>query len=107
MISWQLRARGHWKLALVAALLTSFATLPSGASALPEPQNESLSVTGSLTYVWHGDPARGCAREGLCDVQGSVIFQPDGSGDLFSGGPGVNVDLSGTSTVRVGSTFAG
>jgi hypothetical protein len=64
------------------------------------PANESLSVTGSLTYAWHGDPARGCAREGLCGVVGAVVFQPDGGSDAFSGGPG-NLEMSGASTVRV------
>jgi hypothetical protein len=66
------------------------------------PANESLSVTGSLTYAWHGDPARGCAREGLCGVVGAIVFKPDGSTDAFSIGQQIqNLDLSGATTVRV------
>jgi hypothetical protein len=72
------------------------------------PANESLTVTGSLTYAWHGDPARGCAREGLCGVVGAIVFRSDGSTEAFSEGQRVeSLDLTGTSTVRVRRTGPG
>ncbi len=39
---------------------------------------ESLTSTGSITYTWQGDPARGCAAAGLCGVRGEVIVHPEG-----------------------------
>src|SRR3954462_3169999 len=35
-------------------------------------------VSGALTVTWHGDPARGCADAGVCDVTGSVTLRADG-----------------------------
>ena len=44
-------------LASAGAILAGVAMLaPSAARA-----DQALSATGSLTYSWHGDPARGCA----------------------------------------------
>jgi hypothetical protein len=40
--------------------------------------DESLSVSGSITYTWQADPAHGCAAAGLCGVQGELIVQPQG-----------------------------
>src|SRR3954447_7387753 len=34
-------------------------------------------VSGALTVTWHGDPARGCADAGVCDVTGSVTVRAD------------------------------
>ncbi len=31
-------------------------------------------ATGALTITWRGDPARGCAAMGLCDISGSVSY---------------------------------
>jgi hypothetical protein len=65
--------------------------------------DEALEVTGNLTFVWHGDPARGCAAAGLCGSHGSVIVHFDGYADLTSRGHTgtVTVDsASGTARVR-------
>jgi hypothetical protein len=35
------------------------------------------SGSGQVTLTWHGAPARGGAAAGVCDVSGSLTFQPD------------------------------
>lgn len=54
--------------------------------------DESLTATGSITYTWQGDPARGCAQAGLCGVRGEMIVQPQGdtSANTFRG----TIDIS-------------
>jgi hypothetical protein len=42
----------------------------------------SLRVSGSLVATWHGDPARGCAAAGVCDVSGSATYRPGFEGRL-------------------------
>ncbi|MBV9000431.1 MAG: hypothetical protein JO304_15325, partial [Solirubrobacterales bacterium] len=63
----------------------------------------SAAASGSITYTWRGDPARGCAAVGVCGVQGALILSTQGvSGS--SGGPPGTIDVPiGTSgaTVRV------
>lgn len=41
-----------------------------------------VCATGRVTVAFAGDPAAGCAAEGLCDYSGTETFAPDGSGDL-------------------------
>jgi hypothetical protein len=43
-------------------------------------------VTGGVTVTWAGDPARGCAEAGVCDVTGSVTARATGSGGGESSG---------------------
>jgi hypothetical protein len=45
-------------------------------------------VTGGLTITWAGDPARGCADAGLCDVRGSVTVRGNGSGNSSTSSSG-------------------
>jgi hypothetical protein len=63
---------------LAAAALVTLA-VPARALA-----HESLSSTGSITYTWQGDPARGCAAAGLCGVRGEVIVGPEGGTDAIA-----------------------
>src|SRR3954447_8421617 len=35
-----------------------------------------LRTSGGMTASWHGEPARGCAEAGVCDVAGSVTLTP-------------------------------
>ena len=35
-----------------------------------------VAPTGSIIVSWQGDPARGCADHGVCDVRGSVVLDP-------------------------------
>lgn len=46
---------------------------PAGARADTETR---VTPTGSIIVSWHGDPARGCADHGVCDVRGSVVLDP-------------------------------
>src|SRR5690349_16837750 len=32
---------------------------------------------GEVTLSWHGDPARGCADAGVCDISGSMVLRPE------------------------------
>jgi hypothetical protein len=41
-----------------------------------------LRVSGGLVATWHGDPARGCAAAGVCDVSGSATYRPGFEGRL-------------------------
>ncbi|HKN95413.1 MAG TPA: hypothetical protein VJU60_13840 [Thermoleophilaceae bacterium] len=40
------------------------------------PREIPARVAGAITVAWHGDPARGCAAAGLCDVSGSLVYAP-------------------------------
>ncbi len=51
------------------ALLASASLAPQAAALGPPP---SLVPTGTLTWVWRADPARGCAAAGLCGTTGSI-----------------------------------
>ena len=64
--------------------------------------DESLVASGSLTYTWQGDPARGCAAAGLCGVEGAAIVDTQGQADANSFGGMTNIGLFPTATtVRV------
>ncbi len=79
--------------ALVAVLIA-----PASAAAA----DESLLASGTVTYTWHGDLSRGCAAAGLCDVQGALIINPQGSADAQSEGGRTFINLDAASaTVRV------
>lgn len=44
-----------------------------------------LRTSGGMTASWHGDPARGCAAAGVCDVAGSVTLAPQaGEGETIT-----------------------
>lgn len=86
-----------------AALCCALAAVPGARAASGGiPSSEAFTFTGSLTYSWHGDPARGCARERLCSLVGSITFRSDGSSQAFGGIPRTySVDAIGTSAIRV------
>ena len=84
-------------LGVAVAMPAALAGAPAAAAAV-----ENLQPSGSITYTWQGDPARGCAADGLCGVQGALIVQPQGSTAGNSSGGMVDVRLVGSgSTVRV------
>lgn len=58
------------------------AALGAGAAAAPAAADQTLEATGSITYTWQGDPSLGCAAVGVCDVQGALIVEVQGSVDL-------------------------
>jgi hypothetical protein len=75
--------------------------LAAGTAPKP-PVNQAVTVTGTLTYTWHGDPSRGCAHEAVCGSHGALIVHFDGYGQLFSTGRTGSADLqSASATVRV------
>ncbi len=39
-------------------------------------------TSGELTVSFHGDPATGCAAQGICGYSGTVVFRPGSQGDL-------------------------
>ena len=41
-----------------------------------------VCVTGGLTVTFAGDPATGCAAQGLCAYAGTETWQPQGSGEV-------------------------
>jgi hypothetical protein len=47
----------------------------------------STRATGSLVISWRGDPARGCAAAGLCDVSGRVVYVASRESDVSITGP--------------------
>jgi hypothetical protein len=69
-------------------VVVSFALLAGGASAakvkVTKVKAESLTPTGSLTYTWSGDPARGCASAGLCGIHGELILRPQQVGGIIT-----------------------
>jgi hypothetical protein len=64
--------------------------------------------SGGITLTWHGDPARGCAAAGVCEVSGSLVYTPDSVftyGELLSNGrfepDELDMESGDPSTVRV------
>jgi hypothetical protein len=85
----------------------------AGAAKHPAPERPieiPTRVAGAITIAWHGDPARGCAAAGVCDVSGSVVYTPgeaDVEATMLPGGRLVpddvallSLDTSGTVRVR-------
>src|ERR1700744_861190 len=59
--------------------------MPAPASAARHKQPDQapqvdVSVTGSLTIAWTGDPADGCAAAGVCGVSGTLELPQSGEG---------------------------
>jgi hypothetical protein len=66
-------------------LLLASAALAAAVPAAPaaaQTRRVHFAFSGSLTFSWHGDPARGCAAAGLCDYAGSLTLGPPASGDV-------------------------
>lgn len=71
-------------------------------AAAPAVADQSLEGTGSITYTWQGDPSHGCAAVGVCDVEGALIVEAQGSADLQGLRHQDIINLNdGTATVRV------
>lgn len=64
--------------ALVLALAAVVLLAPSVGATVGQrvTQQPGVTVSGAITYVWHGDPALGCAAAGVCGVRGSLIVHP-------------------------------
>jgi hypothetical protein len=70
----------RWLAGMLAGAALAPLALPAHAVA------ETFTTTGSITFTWHGDPARGCAAEGLCAVQGELTLAAQGSVSVESFG---------------------
>lgn len=94
---------------LCLGVTTTLCALPAATASGALRSNENLAAGGSLTYTWHGDPARGCAAAGVCDVQGELILRPTGDAQvaLFGGGGEIFADVSGVVRVQRGGTDPG
>ena len=86
-------------MALVGAALVPAGS--SGATRVRTVKLTSLNATGSLTYTWSGDPARGCAAVGVCGIHGELILFPQPTGQNASPGGPVNITLDGSAVTRV------
>src|SRR6201985_233890 len=70
----------RWLAGMLAGAALAPLALPAHAVA------ETFTTTGSITFTWHGDRARGCAAEGLCAVQGELTLAAQGSVSVESFG---------------------
>jgi hypothetical protein len=93
-----------WRLGAACGVARVAVALVVAAAVVPVPAaaDESLTASGSLTYTWQGDPARGCAAEDLCGVQGALVVQANGgeSASASKGNTPIDLNFSG-GTVRV------
>jgi hypothetical protein len=61
---------------------TTLAGMTTPASAAPRGLSMPIRLSGAIVAVWRGDPARGCAAAGVCDVTGSATYRPGFRGSL-------------------------
>lgn len=98
--------RGFGRAVGAVAFVASLGLAGAGANAaqarVTKVRNEALTATGSLTYTWSGDPARGCAAAGVCGIHGELILRPQPSGAIVTpvGSP-ITVFLGQSGAVRV------
>lgn len=83
------------------AVAIAVCAAPAFASGSTPVRNEQLSVSGSLAFSWQGDPARGCAAEGVCGIHGALIVTAPDGGDLTRFRGATTVYLNSSATVRV------
>lgn len=68
-------------------LLCTLAVAAVAPATAPADIRYQQRVTGAVTITWAGDPARGCAEAGVCEISGSVTARARGeSGGETSGG---------------------
>ena len=62
----------------------------------------TLNPSGTLTFSWRGDPARGCQAAGVCDVSGSLEVIPQDESGASESPPSKNIQIEDdNSVVRV------
>jgi hypothetical protein len=62
----------------------------------------ALNPSGTLTFSWRGDPARGCEAAGVCDVSGSLEVIPRDQSGSSESPPSRNIQIEDdNSVVRV------
>ena len=82
----------RWRI-FTGGLLAGLALVPATAHSAVETR---VRATGALTVSWQGDPARGCAEAGVCDLAGSFTTRADPEqGSSVSSGPSEShIDVS-------------
>ncbi len=98
--------RGIWRgggaVVLAAAIATAGGVAGAAKVKVRSERNVSLIATGSLTYTWNGDAARGCAAVGVCGIHGELILRAQSSGQSGSTGGGpIDIFLDGSAAARV------
>jgi hypothetical protein len=61
---------------------TALVGMAPPAAAAPQGLTMSVRLSGGIVAVWNGDPARGCAAAGVCNVTGSATYRPGFQGSL-------------------------
>jgi hypothetical protein len=61
-------------------LLCALAVAAVAPATAPADIRYEQRVTGSVTITWAGDPARGCAEAGVCEITGSATVRAHGEG---------------------------
>jgi hypothetical protein len=101
------------RLAALAGAIAATALMgmaPAASAAAPRDLQMSLRLSGSVVAVWHGDPTRGCAAAGVCEVSGSATYSPGFRGSLEVGSGGFafgGADASQPPVVRVREADSG
>jgi len=90
-------------MAALGALAPSISEATGATRATP---GVTVQLVGLLTIAWQGDPARGCAAEGLCGVSGSLQMLPSGQGGVSGGPPPIELSDFGA-VARVTDASAG
>jgi hypothetical protein len=73
--------------ALPATAAAQFVAVSFGTGGPPVSATRAhVRITGAVTVDFHGDAASGCAGEAICDADGTITWEPKGSGDLFAFG---------------------
>jgi hypothetical protein len=62
-------------------------------------ETPSLNPSGTLTFSWRGDPARGCQAAGVCAVSGALEVIPADQSDTFETPATRNIEIEDDSSV--------
>ena len=89
------------------AAVMLMAVAPAAVARSSLPSSLSVSSTGSVTVTWQGDPARGCAADGLCGTYGDEVLTSDQGSEYASSGPVTSFSVSLSGTIRVRRTENG
>jgi hypothetical protein len=84
---------------LTGVVMVALASAGPAAARIPAPDLQ-YRATGGIDYTWVGVPARGCAGDGMCGVEGSLQVTADGSSGSSGSQPQVTLEDD-TAVVRV------
>jgi hypothetical protein len=61
-----------------------YITIGTGGAGGSNSVSSNIRVTGAVTIDFHGDAAAGCAAAHVCDLHGTVRWDPSGDGSIFA-----------------------